>query len=238
MKIALAPVTLINRDISYNVNQIKKYMQIAKEQNAGLICFGESYLQGFNCLSWNFAEDKNIAVSVDSPIFKEICSLTKQIGVDLLLGFVELDDEVIYSSCTLISAGEVLHKYRRISKGWKAFSVTDEHYGEGNAVDSFLYQNKKCVIGLCGDVWDYPERFSQGQDLFFWPVYVEWTEEQWLSTEKGAYANQANACCKTTLYVNSICHNETNGGAALFENGKVKAEMPMGTEQLLIVDVE
>ncbi len=237
MKIALAPVSLSNGDIACNAHRMKHYMEMAKAQNAQLICFGESYLQGFNCLSWNFTEDKGIAVSVDGPVFRELCSWTEQIGIDLLFGFMELDGEAIYSSCALISEGEILHKYRRISKGWRAPSATAAHYREGSSVDCFRYHHKKCVIGLCGDVWDYPEQFSQGQDLFFWSVYVEWTEEEWLATEKQAYAGQANACCRTTLYVNSICGNETNGGAALFENGTVQAETAMGREKLLLVDI-
>jgi len=44
MKIALAPVKLKNKDVAFNMSQIKHYMQQAKENNAILICFGESYL--------------------------------------------------------------------------------------------------------------------------------------------------------------------------------------------------
>ncbi len=127
MKTALAAVRLVNRDVSYNVQQMKRYMQMAKEHSAQLICSGESYLQGSDCLSW-----------------------------------------------------------------------------------------------------DFPERFAQGQDWFFRPVYVEWSEQQWLASEKQAYANQAKACCKTTLYVNSICGNDTHGGAALFENGAVRQKRRWG----------
>lgn len=238
MKIALAPVKLKNKDVAFNMSQIKHYMQQAKENNAILICFGESYLQGFHCLTWNYDVDCKIAISVHSPIFQLLLNLTKEIGIDLLIGFYELDINSIYSSCALLSNGKIFHKYRYISKGWKNTSKADAHYREGNTVTCFTYHDKKCLLALCGDVWDQPKRFSLGQDLFFWLVYVGWTKEKWNSSEKNAYAKQAKYCCKTTLYVNSICINDANGGAALWMDGTIQAEVPMDTEKLLIVEID
>ena len=101
----------------------------------------------------------------------------------------------------------------------------------------FLYKGRKCVIGLCGDLWDYPERFALGEDLLFWPVYVDWTPEEWEEGAAQEYADQANLCCAHTLYVNSICDGDARGGAAYFVNGTVKEELSMGEEGLLLVEV-
>ena len=52
---------------------------------------------------------------------------------------------------------------------------------------------------------------------------------------KAAQAGKLNA---PVLYVNSVCpaREAARGGAALFENGSIKAELPAGQEGILIVE--
>ena len=237
MKIALASARIVNRDLKYNLSQMEHYMVDAKKENADLICFGETFLQGFDSFSWSFETDKTIAISANSNEFTEICRMSEKYGIDLLFGYAELDGDSLYSSCALISNGKLYHNYRRISKGWKEYTITDDHYQEGNTVDVFYYKDKKCAIALCGDLWDYPERFALGEDLLFWPVYVEWTVEEWESGIKTEYAEQAGKCCSETLYINSICDSDALGGAAFFRNGAVKKELPINNEGLLFVEI-
>ena len=237
MKIALASAQIRNRDIEYNLSQMERYMRQAKQAGAALVCFGETFLQGFDALTWCFETDKAIAISTDSQLFAEICHLSGKHGIDLLFGYVERSGDALYSACALIADGKLHHNYRRISKGWKEYWKTDEHYREGEAVEVFHYKGNPCVIGLCGDLWDYPERFCLGEDLLFWPVYTSWTAEEWENGHKAEYAEQANKCCPNTLYVNSICDEDAFGGAVFFEQGTVRKELPIGEEGLLFVEV-
>lgn len=103
--------------------------------------------------------------------------------------------------------------------------------------EAFDYKGKKCVVGLCGDLWDYPERFALGEDLLLWPVYVCWTKEEWENSGKNEYAEQAKLCCENTLYVNPICDGDAFGGAAHFFGGLVQKELPIFNEGLLVVEV-
>lgn len=237
MKIALAAARIVDRDIHHNLSQMAHYMQEAKAQGASLVCFGEAFLQGFNALSWQYAEDAAIALPTDSETFAQIKALTKEIGIDVLFGYNELDGDAIYSSCALISDGAMLHNYRRISKGWKEYSRTDTHYREGSAVEVFDYCGRKCAVALCGDLWEYPERFALGEELLFWPVYVCWTKEEWENGGESDYAAQAKLCCENTLYVNSLCDGDAFGGAAHFCGGRVQKEMPIFREGMLVVEV-
>ncbi len=237
MKIALASARIVDRDINYNLSQMERYMKQAKAEGAELVCFGEAFLQGFDALSWQYDEDKKIALPISSRELAQIKNLTEEIGIDALFGYNELENESIYSSCALISGGEIVHNYRRISKGWKEYTRTDEHYKEGASVEVFDYKGKKCVIGLCGDLWEYPERFALGEDILFWHVYVCWTEEEWENGGKAEYAEQAGLCCENTLYVNSICDGDAFGGAAHFGGGRVQKELPIFTEGLLITEI-
>lgn len=237
MLIALASARIVDRNIQYNLLQMERYMKEAKAAGAELVCFGEAFLQGFNALSWQYEEDRHIALSASSPEFAKIQTMTRETGVDVLFGYNELCGESIYSSCALISNGEIVHNYRRISRGWKEYTKTDAHYKEGTEVDVFLYRGKKCAIGLCGDLWEYPQRFALGEDLLFWPVYVCWTKDEWENGGKADYVQQANLCCENTLYVNSVCDGDAFGGAAHFLGGKVQKELPIFNEGLLFVTV-
>ena len=237
MKIALAVAEIVDGNIEFNLSQMERFAKDSRRAGADLVCFGEAFLQGFNALSWQFDRDKNVAVATDSKIFSRIISLTKEIGIDILFGYNELDGEDIYSSCSLIENGEIIHNYRRISIGWKESSKTDGHYKEGNSVEVFDYKGKKCAIGLCGDLWDFPERFNLGEDVLFWPVYVGWTKEEWENGGKMEYAEQAKMCCTKTLYVNSICKEDAFGGAVFFVDGQIQGELTIYNEGILFVEI-
>lgn len=237
MKIALASARVVDRDITYNLSQMQRYMTEAKANGADLVCYGEAFLQGFNALAWQYETDRRIALTTASREFAQIQEWTRTIGIDVLFGYNELVKDTIYSSCALIADGRIIHNYRRVSRGWKEYSKTDEHYKEGETVDVFDYKGRKCVIGLCGDLWEYPERFALGQDLLFWPVYVCWTEEEWENGSRIDYAKQAKLCCENTLYVNSICDGDALGGAAQFRDGEIQKEQPLLREGLLYVEV-
>ena len=237
MKIALASAQTVDRDIAHNLSQLERYTKEAKAAGADLVCFGEAFLQGFNALSWRYEIDKTIALTTSSAEFAHIQSLTKKTGIDVLFGYNELEDDAIYSSCALIADGKIAHNYRRISRGWKEYAKTDEHYKEGSVVEVFDYKGKKCVVALCGDLWEYPERFAIGEDLLLWPVYVCWTKEEWESGGKIEYAQQAKLCCENTLYINSICEGDAFGGAAQFLSGAIQKELPIFREGLLYVEI-
>ena len=65
MKIALASQPTLDDSIALNVNRIEKALASLRKK-VDLVAFGESYLQGFNSLKWNFERDRTVAVSVDS----------------------------------------------------------------------------------------------------------------------------------------------------------------------------
>ncbi len=237
MKIALASARIADRDVQHNLSQMERFMREAKAAGACLVCFGEAFLHGFNALTWQYVEDQQIALTVSSQTFAQIKTLTMEIGIDVLFGYNELAGNAIYSSCALISGGRLLHNYRRISKGWREVSRTDAHYQEGTTVEVFDYRGRKCAIGLCGDLWDYPERFALGEELLLWPVYVSWTKEEWENGGKAEYAEQAALCCGNTLYVNSICSGDAIGGAAHFRGGRIHQELSIFHEGILVAEI-
>lgn len=238
MKIALASAKFINNDISYNLSQIKKYALLSKERNADLVCFGESFLQGFDCLCWNYEKDKEVALELSSPVILSLCQFSQAIGIDLMFGLIERESDRLYSSCVLISNGKILHNYRRISHGWKEYSITDFHYCEGESPKPFLYRGKQCLIGLCGDLWEFPQQFELGEDVLFWPVYVNFSLSDWKTTYLSEYIDHSKQFSCDVLMINSVSENpDAFGGCFHLNNGVAKNSLDFGQEGLLIVEL-
>lgn len=241
MKIGLASYRFINHQVAYNLSQIKKAMRLASGK-VDLLCFGESFLQGFDALHWNYDHDKEIAITQTSAIMRKLCEATLRYQVDLALGYIEKSQDRLYSSYAVIERGRLLHNYRRISRGWKEFRITDDHYQEGTATTAFWYHGQKLQIALCGDLWDFPERFKT-DGLLIWPVYVNFSLDEWKTYEQ-EYAQQASLAASKTVLINSIAMPVTtsspasisHGGAFYFVGGATLQKLPYDEERILIVD--
>lgn len=235
MRIGLVSYRCKNRDVPFNLGQIERAMKEA-EGKAELLCFGEAFLQGFDALCWEFDRDKEIALELSSEPMDRLRSWTVQYGVSLAVGYIEKDGEKLYSSCVVLSQGKTLHNYRRISKGWKEFSRTDGHYREGTEVTPFTLNGKEMTVALCGDLWEFPERFRTDH-LLLWPVYVNYSVEEWNNGVLEEYAAQAALAAKDVLMVNPIDEEPVNhGGAFRFQNGRTEERLPFDREGILIVD--
>lgn len=235
MKVGLVSYHFRNNDVAFNMSQIEKAMSLV-QGNADLLCFGEAFLQGFDALSWDYESDKDIAVSVDSKTMLRLCDLTLQYKVDILFGYLEKCNDSLYSSCAVIGDGKVLHNYRRISKGWKEYDITDDHYKEGTDTGEFLYHGQPIMIALCGDLWDYPDRFKTS-GLLIWPIYVSFKLSEWVQYEQ-EYAEQAYLAAGHALMINSLSENpKSHGGSFHFVCGKVENKIAYDTEEILFVEV-
>ena len=235
MRIGLVSYQCNNRDTAFNMKQIELAMQRSKGK-ADLLCFGEAFLQGFDALCWDYETDKAIALDLSSEAISKLRNWTKQYGISLIVGYIEKDEESLYSSCVVLSNGEIVHNYRRISKGWKEYSMTDGHYCEGNETGAFHLRGKDMTIALCGDLWDCPDRFKTDR-LLIWPVYVNYTIEEWNQGALDDYARQAALAAADVLMINPIDHDPvSHGGSFHFHNGQILARIPFDREGILIAE--
>ena len=97
MKIALGAVGFITNDIEYNLSKIKETVKKYSSE-VDLILFGESFLQGFDCLTWDYSRDIDIAVRQDSEIINEIRSLCENNKIAVSFGYIEKYEDKLYSS--------------------------------------------------------------------------------------------------------------------------------------------
>ncbi len=245
MKIALATATVKNRNIEFNMQAMIDAMNKASGQ-AEVIIFGESVLQGFDCLCWDYETDKHMAVAItDAPIYR-MREATKQCGIAVSFGFIERIDDILYSSQIFIgSDGEIVTVFHRVSIGWKEYDKTDDHYREGKHFEKFCFGGKSFAIGLCGDLWTdgRPEEMKAlNADVVLWPVWCDYNADKWNNSIKHEYAEQAALCGDSVLLVNPCCADPdapdvASGGLAYFRNGSIVSELSAGNSGTMIVEV-
>lgn len=236
VKIGLVSYRCENKNPAFNMRQIERALKEASGK-AELLCFGEAFLQGFDCLCWDYEKDKDVAVSRDSETFWQLKRWTVQYGCGIATGYIEREGECLYSSYAVIADGEILHNYRRISKGWKEFTITDEHYREGTKTQEFRLKGQNFMPVLCGDLWDYPEKFKT-EGLLLWPVYVNYTPQQWEEEMLPDYADHAGKVARRTLLINPLDDApKSYGGAFYFRDGEVVAHTKFDEEAILMVEI-
>ena len=236
MRIGLVSYRCENRNTAFNMSQIELAMK-RSEGKVEMLCFGEAFLQGFDALCWDYDTDRKTALELSSEAMARLKTWTVQYGICLAAGYIERDQEKLYSSYVVIADGKIIHNYRRISKGWKEYSKTDEHYCEGNLTEPFRVQGKDMMIALCGDLWDYPDRFRT-EHLLLWPVYVDYTMEEWDSGVLNEYAAQADLAASDVLMINPMDNKPVNhGGSFHFRNGRAIERIPFDQEGILIVEI-
>lgn len=237
MKIGLVSYEFKNGEIEYNIKKIEEAI-ISSNGSADLLCFGETFLQGFDSLSWNYEIDKNIAITKESITMEKLKKLSEKHKIDLGIGYIEREKEKIFSSFVVIEKGKIIHNYRRITKNWKEYSITDKHYCEGKISASFIYKNREFKIALCGDMWICPEKFKTN-GILLWPVYCNFSKDEWENTEQYDYAKQSKLASDNVLLVNSITKDEpiSAGGAYYFKNGKIENSLELDKEDILFVEI-
>lgn len=245
MKIALASAPVMygktDRNLQVMIDYIEEY-----SGKADLILFGESVLQGFDSLCWDYKTDKMMAVALSDTPIRRVREAARKNGIAVSFGFIERVGDVLYSSQIFIGAdGRIENIFHRVSVGWKDSTRTDEHYREGDHFEKFCYGGKSFAVGLCGDLWTdgRPEEMKElGADVVLWPVWCDYKSDDWNARIKYEYAEQAALCGGYVLLVNPFCADAdvtdaAAGGAVFFQNGHIAVERPFGESGVLLVEV-
>ena len=244
MRCALASKGFVNENIQHNKNVIIDTM-IKCSNDVDIVIFGEAFLQGFYGATFEIEHDEKLAINQNDLIIKEICFVAKEYKIAVSFGFIEKAKNCFYSSqITINSGGNIIDVYRRVSPGWKE-EFANEQYREGNGFHIFSYMDRKIAIGLCGDFWfdtNINEVKKLLPDVVFWPVYTDFNYNEWNTSIKYEYAEQAGRIGGNVLYVNSVCKDKegddiARGGSVLFIDGKISKEIPSGKEDILFVEV-
>lgn len=241
MKISLLSYEFINNNVKKNLGTIIDALQKANEEKVDLVVFGECFLQGFDSLQWDYENDQNIAFFLSSYEIRCIRTICRRCHVACAFGYFERCEKYIFSSYLFVGKdGDIVSNYQRRSVGWKEVNLCDEHYREGNAFEIFQYDGLRFACALCGDLWhdELLEQMSRLEvDVILWPIYVNFTAEQWKS-EKEEYRKRV-ACLKPyVLLVNSYTKNPlSEGGSFVYKDGHILMEGNRGMPDKITVEI-
>lgn len=240
MRIALASKKFVNNNTEKNLETMIETMHEAKDQGAEVVMFGEAFLQGFDALKWNYDLDKFIALNTYSEPINRLCKESRKLNLDVIFGYIEKDRDLISSSYLIIERGEPIYNYKRLTKGWKERCVdSNKHYYEGHVVEVFEYRHKRCMIALCGDLWELPELYLRNEEILFWPIYTDFSVKDWEHKYIQEYKEHTAQFEHTSvLMVNSLCEPTGVGGAFYFKDGKIIDSIKPGEEGLIIASVD
>ena len=154
MKIGLSVIKTVDFEIENNVKRICESCIKVKNQ-CDFIFFGETVVNGFNGLSWDFEKDySEIALTKDNHQICKIINCAVQNEMNIGFGYYEKGSGNIFDSYMVISSeGEIISNYRRISTGWK-IAGADSRYECGKDICNIRLNDVEAVVALCGDLWD------------------------------------------------------------------------------------
>lgn len=238
MKILMAAAENRDGDSAFNLEQIRRCVEDSRYTKPDLICFGESFLQGFEGLSWDYTEDLTRALTPESLEIRQLSVLASQERCALSFGFIERDGGLLYSTNLVLGKdGTIADRFRRVSTGWKEPIVSPE-YREGKGFHTFPLCGKTLTTAVCGDLWDdsfLVEMEKTPADAVLWPIYVDFSVEEWKDRELPAYTDRTAKIPCPVLLINSFVDlpDRANGGCAVFYKGQVLCELPMGRPGVL-----
>ncbi|WP_350344783.1 carbon-nitrogen hydrolase family protein [Proteinivorax tanatarense] len=208
MKIGLVSCLMKDNDIAHQLAQMEHY--VSNNHNCDLICFGESFLQGFEGLTWKYDEDIKRALAQDDPIIFHIRELANSYNCGISFGFIEKENNTLYSSNMVVDLnGKIIDVFRRVSIGWKE-PIASSMYKEGQGFHTFTYMDKVLGVAICGDVWHdcfLKELEQMNMDALLWPLYVDFSIEQWNESFQKEYVERTQKLPYPALMINSFVEN-------------------------------
>lgn len=155
------------RDISANLDTMRRFVREASRKSCQAICFPECFLTGYIP-----EEADHLAISADSPILQQISEAAAEYSIDILAGFMERDGAAFFITHGLFRRDGTRDCYRKTHLG----SREKLHFTPGSSLDVFpLSCGIPIGIQLCVET-HYPDITQtlslRGAQLIFAPHAV------------------------------------------------------------------
>ena len=264
IRIALGQLTCLVGDLEGNLAKHCEFTRMAAREGAEIICFPESSLTGYP--KYEDKKMKEHAQSVDDPLAFALADLSKETGLTVLAGIIEVGDQVVYNTQLVADAGRIVGVYRKthIAESEAIF------FASGGDLPVFSHSSAKYGVQICYDN-HFPEAARtlalRGAEIIFCPyaspgpctqLGYEAKQARWLryqtarAFDNSVYmclVNQVGECGYTKKLKRPIestpedTHpdllGEFPGGSMVLDPwGNVVARAKPEVEDLLIVDLE
>lgn len=241
IRIQLSAATCVYGDIDANLATIEREIGFAQNSNADIVLFGEAFLQGLESITFNYVHDADVTLGMGSVPIAYLRKTARHYGIGIGVGFYENDHGAFYSSYLVIGKnGEIVHRYRRVSEGWKLPGANAD-YREGRHFLPFEFEGVKMGVIICGDLWeDHLLKAIADLDAqvecMLWSVHTDYSVEKWEGGERREYIERSSILGSHVMLVNNFVQSEelAKGGAYVWYQGRELAALSPGSPGRLL----
>jgi predicted amidohydrolase len=150
IKLALAQINTVLGDVQANLEKHLVLIEQAREAGAGLICFPELSLTGYNLQDLSY--DVATRPTTDNPVFAPLFRASREL--DIVAGFVDVDvRNRFYIATAYLSGGELLHVHHKAYL--PTYSLFDEgrYFAWGDDLRAFDTRFGRVGMLICEDFW-------------------------------------------------------------------------------------
>ena len=250
MKAALL-VPRVTADPAVNLARIERMAADAVLSGARLILLPEGVLTGL-ANNDDPIHDLPLGQPIPGPATDRLGAFTRRHGVWLGFGLLEREDDTLYDSAALLGPdGSIVLTYRRNQPQWHGKDADPTVYRQGSDIGVAQTPFGRVGFLLCGDIFDdgIVSRFRALRPdwllLPFARCFPDGTADQvrWDTEELPQYAQRVKLARTPALMVNyigdsSLSDDDSFGGAFFISaEGEVRARLPLGVEDSLIVEL-
>lgn len=165
MRVGACQVPDIRGDVAASLAEIEQYAREAESQGVKLLCFPECFLQGYLL---GEVEARQYAMELASPEFQVVLQRLARLRPMLVLGLIEIDENVLFNTAAVINHGRLVGAYRKTH-----LFAGENIFRAGESYPIFNVDGLKFGINICYDT-QFPEAAAavveQGADLILCPA--------------------------------------------------------------------
>lgn len=249
MKVALV-VNRVTADPSANMTSIVESAHKSANAGANLIVYPEAAITGL-INDDDPAHDLPLGQPIPGPATDILSKITQERSVYIAIGILEREGNRLYDTAVLLTPrGEIALKYRRLNPQWHGRQADPNVYCQGKELRKIRTDLGTFMFLVCGDLFedDIVTKVRKLQPDWLLVPFARsfddgsYNRERWDREVKPQYISRAILAKVTTLMVNYVADKELDGGSfggamVVSKTGKVIAELPIGMEGVLFVNL-
>lgn len=150
LTLGLAQIQPKFADVTANVQKHLDMMQQAAKKGVQVLVFPELSLTGY------YLQDlvREVALKIDSPPMMQIRQVSKELALDVVVGFVEeTKRRNYYIAAAYISQGEVLHVHHKVYLPTYGQFDDQRYFKSGEQIRAFETPYGRVGMLICEDFW-------------------------------------------------------------------------------------
>ncbi len=239
VRIAAAQTVEFREDTEAALNCVADVAARAETEGASLLCFPETFLQGYLT---DEAPARRSALDLASPAFEVLLNRLPKAGPMIVMGLIEVEQSRLFNSAIVVDRGTVIGRYRKVHL------LDGEHiFDAGSDSQVFETAGLRFGINICHDT-NFPEAARKvadlGASLIVCPANNMCRRRTAEALKDSHNSVRGERCRETGLWlVSADVTGERDGRiswgptAVLNPAGEVVAQLPLEKTGLLLFDI-